>query len=194
MISLLLLPLLLEERMRKEDEMEAKLGAMAAELAVQEADLRKEMRKEMKELRKEFASKEEVGSAVTHGLRDLPYLTLCSYKEVWSSPSSAITYDRFLADFNNGDRPGGADGQLDLGTGVFTCLSAGIYSITFSAFGYLYPGERVDVYLHLNGGQVPESRWSAYTDSGTIGGLLEVPGSRTLVGRVVGRHLTPWPW
>ena len=153
-----------------------------------EVQLRKEMEAfslmlEDKEamLRKELASKEEVVRAVTQGLRDLPYLTLCAYQDSWTTPSSTITYDSFLTDFNNSDRPGGADGQLVLGTGVFTCLSAGIYSITYSGFAQLSPAERVQVYLYLNGVQVEESIWKAHTYSDTIGGQLQVPGSRHLV-------------
>ena len=86
-----------------------------------EAELRNVMKEEIEEkgavLRKELASKEEVVSAVTKGLRDLPYLTLCAYK-FSTTTCGTITYDKFLTDFNNGDRPGGADGQLDLGTRV----------------------------------------------------------------------------
>ena len=167
--------------MREGDELGAELGAMAGKLVVQEAELRKEMKKEMKELRKEFASKEEDGSAVTQGLRDLPYLTLCAYQDEWTSADSTITYDKFLTDFNNGERPGGADGQLDLRTGVFTCLHAGIYSVTFSGFAGLDPEERVEVFLYLNGVLVEESVWFAWTYSATIGGVLSVPGSRSLV-------------
>ena len=185
-----------EEKMRKkEEEMGAKLIAVEAKEAVlkkelkevkgelekKEAVLRKEMETKEAVLRKELASKEEVGMAVTQGLRDLPYLTLCVYQDHWASPDSTITYDSFLTDFNNGERPGGADGQLDLGTGVFTCLSAGIYSVTFSGTAWLNPAERVDVWLYLNGVLVPESYWAAYTTSGTIGNPLGVPGSRSLV-------------
>ena len=131
-------------------------------------------------MRKELASKDEVGSAVTKELRDLPYLTLCAYKST-TTTVGIITYDKFLTIFNNGDRPGGADGQLDLRTCVFTCLSAGIYSATFSGYAELDPAEAVRVFLFLNDVQVPESYWVAYTESGTIGGRLSVPGSRSLV-------------
>ena len=184
-----------EDKMRKEGkEIEAKLVAVEEK----EAELRNEMKEEMEEkeavlrkkmkvmeevLRKELASKEEMGSAVTQGLRDLPYLTLCAYQDSLYPvfPSSTITYDSFLTDFNNGDQPGGADGQLDLGTGVFTCLSDGIYSITFSGYAQLRPTEGIAVYLYLNEVQVPESLWQAYTNPGTIGDTLWVSGSRSLV-------------
>ena len=135
MISLLLLPLLLlpsvqgqtcdmaqvEERLaRMEERMDEMKVEMKEELEEKEAELREEMKEKEALLRKELASKEEVGMAVTQGLRDLPYLTLCAYNDEWTFSSSTITYDSFLTNFNNGERPGGADGQLELGTGVFT--------------------------------------------------------------------------
>ena len=99
----------LEEKTKKsEEKMQANLEAMEAKLKGNEV-----------ELRNDLASKEEVVSAVTQGLRDLPYLNLCTYQDIWTTLGT-ITYDKFLTEFNNGDRPGGADGQLDLGTGVFT--------------------------------------------------------------------------
>ena len=107
-----------EKSQKREEKMEANLEAMEAKLKGNEA-----------ELRNELASKEKVASAVTQGLLDLPYLNLCTYQDIWTGLGT-ITYDKFLTKFNNGDRPGGADGQLDLGTGVFTCLSTGIYGIT----------------------------------------------------------------
>ena len=170
----------MEEKMRKKEyEMEAKLVKKEAELRMElekkEAVLRKEMETTESVLRKELASKEEIGRAVT------PYLTLCVYQELWTAASSTITYDSFLTNFNNGDQAGGADGQLDLGTGVFTCLRDGIYRIDYSGYASLDPAESVYVSVYLNGVHVPESLWQAYTTSGTIGDLLQVPGSRSLV-------------
>ena len=175
-----------EKKVELRMEMEKKVAVLRKEVREEmeekESVLRIEMTKEMKEkettLRKELASKEEVGRAVTQGLRDLPYLTLCAFQGGWYSPDSIITYNSFLTDFNNGERPGGADGQLDLATGVFTCLSAGIYSVIFSGRTYLNPTERVNVYLYLNNVMVPESRWYTYTDAGAE---LHVLGSRSLV-------------
>ena len=196
MISLLLLPLLLlpsvqgqtcdmaqvEERLaRMEERMDEMKVEMKEELEEKKTELREEMKEKEAVLRKELASKEEVGMAVTQGLRDLPYLTLCSYKFRFEAASSTIPYDSFLTDFTNGDRPGGADGQLDLETGVFTCLSAGIYSVTFSGFARLEPATAVAVWLYLNGVKVPESLWETYAYYGAIDGRLSVPGSRSLV-------------
>ena len=192
MISLLILPLLLlpnimeqtcnmaemEERfVRMDERMEERMEERVKEI---KAEMKEEMEEKEAVLRKELASKEDIGRAMTQGLRDLPYLTLCAYQDEWTSGSSTITYDKFLTDFNNGDRPGGADGQLNLGTGAFNCLHDGIYSITFSGNARLDPAEQVSVYLYLNEVQLPDSWWHAYSSS-TIGGYQYVPGSRSLV-------------
>ena len=158
----------IEAEMRK--EIETKLEALDTKLEEREALLRKEL-----------ASKGEMGRAVTQGLRDLPYLTLSGYQDSWEEADSTITYDKFLTTFNNGDRPGGADGQLDLGTGVFNCLHDGIYRIDFSGHASLDPSEEVRVYLFLNDVMMPETYWVAFTNTGTIGSRLAIPGSRSLV-------------
>ena len=47
--------------------------------------------------------------------------------------NTTITFDYLTADFNNADNVGGADGQLDISTGVFTCLTGGIYEVNKSS-------------------------------------------------------------
>ena len=79
-------------------------------------ELREEIRKEMEMMEAKFEKKEadlrrEVGevasgvpTAVAKGLRDLPYLILCSHQDLWDEPNSVISYDSFLTNYNNGDR------------------------------------------------------------------------------------------
>ena len=43
--------------------------------------------------------------------------------------NTTITFDYLTADFNNADNMGGADGQFDISTGIFTCLTGGIYEV-----------------------------------------------------------------
>ena len=199
MFSLLLLPLLLMSSIQGQTcdmgRMEARMKEMVKEMKVEikeeiKEEMEKKMRKKEKQLvdiaanmeeneatlRKESARMEDLGRAV--GLRDLPYLTLCSFQSEWTTPESTITFDSFTTNFNNGERPGGADGQLDLGTGVFTCLSPGIYSITYSGIADLFAGKMVRIWLYLNGAKVKESQWLAY---GSDTPELAVTGSRTLV-------------
>ena len=46
--------------------------------------------------------------AVEQGLRDLPFEMVCAYKEDWEG-LGVVSYDRITVEFNNSDRPGGAD-------------------------------------------------------------------------------------
>ena len=74
-------------------------------------------------------------------------------------------YDRFITNFNNADRPNGGDGDLDLDTGVFTCMSAGHYTVNYSGWSYLSPGESVYLDLYHNGQELPEGRWAGVPKS-----------------------------
>ena len=86
-----------------------------------------EMRKEMEMLKKEFSVTRENDlssyvrrAAAREAAKEIPYVALCAYKQVWEPETiedTAITYDKFLSNFNNADKPGGGDGQLDLDTG-----------------------------------------------------------------------------
>ena len=51
--------------------------------------------------------------------------------------NTTITFDYLTADFNNADMVGGADGQLDISTGIFTCLTGGIYEVNLNIFNFL---------------------------------------------------------
>ena len=88
-------------------------------------EIKMEMRQEMDKLKSELSKKEnEVGLYVRDNVRaalaEVPYLAVCAYKQVWEPEilETAITFDKFLANFNNADQPGGGDGQLDLNTGA----------------------------------------------------------------------------
>ena len=90
-----------------------------------EEEMKMEMRQEMDKLKSELSKKEnEVGLYVRDNIRaalaEVPYLAVCAYKQVWEPEilETAITFDKFLANSNNADQPGGGDGQLDLNTGV----------------------------------------------------------------------------
>ena len=83
--------------------------------------------------------------------RDIPYVTICAFQDLWTSPSSTITYDKIVADFNNADRPNGGDGVLDVNSGVFTCLTAGHYTISYSGDASMDSGEIVWIVIYLNG-------------------------------------------
>merc|ERR1712215_454091 len=92
--------------------------------------------------------------------KDLPYVMTCAYKYRWETPSATITYDSLLSDYKNSNDVNGGDGIMDIKTGVYTVIKpAGYYTITFSGYVYLRPGESLSMYLYHNGTKVPESRW-----------------------------------
>ena len=86
--------------------------------------LRKEVREEMEMLKHEVSKGENdlassMRKAARDAVMDIPYVAVCAFKQVWEPETlgTAITYDKFLSNFNNADKPGGGDGQLDLSTG-----------------------------------------------------------------------------
>merc|ERR1711934_459688 len=93
-------------------------------------------------------------------LRDLPIVLISAWQpNILRSPQT-VTFESFLTDFNNADRPGGGGGVLDLDSGIFTCFTPGYYTVSFSAQGNLGLSW-VDPYLVLfkNGIKLPESDW-----------------------------------
>ena len=117
--------------------------------------------KKEESLRKEIASNFSNKSALSKpSLRDLLNVLIPAYHCQPNSVTSAqtVTFDSFLANYNNGDRPGGGSGVLNLDSGVFTCFTPGYYTVSFSAHSAV---DSVDPYLYLykNAIQLPESSW-----------------------------------
>ena len=84
-------------------------------------------------------------------------------------------------EFNNSDRPGGADGTMNIETGVFTAFTSGYYIITFSGYVDAHPGEFTLMWLHHNGERVEESRFESYSGAGDSEDYIHDQGSRTVV-------------
>ena len=102
--------------------------------------IRKEVEEKVGELTKKLEFHErKVAEVEVKATRDLPYVMMCAYKAVWSTPDSTITYDRLTADYNNGNRPGGGDSTMDINTGKFTTLTPGHYTVTYSGRVYVNP-------------------------------------------------------
>ena len=102
---------------------------------------------------------------------------LCVYKYHWTDADSTITFDRYLdTNYDNGDR---ADMNLD--TGIFTCLTSGFYTITFADISRLLPSQQTWIWLYMNGERVDGSHVEQDTGDDTIGDFLSLSGSRTLV-------------
>lgn len=151
--------------------------------------MRKELGEEMNVIKKDkFELEEKVGELTKKvaemeekSTRDLPYIMACAYQNDWKTPSSTITYDYLSANYNNAGRPGGGDGNMDITTGKFTALTPGHYTVTYSGYAVLNPGEMVDLYLYHNGESLGfESQWLSKADSNDASSTYE-QGSRSLV-------------
>ena len=75
-----------------------------------------------------------------------------------------MTFESFLANYHNG---GGDGGVFDLDSGIFTCITPGYYTVSFSAVGLTgsnYGTQRL--FLYKNGDFLPESLWFLTTNDG----------------------------
>merc|ERR1711934_39413 len=104
-------------------------------------------------------------------------VVLCVYKFQWTTADSTVTYDRYLdTNYNNGERA-----DMNLGTGVFTCLTPGFYTIPYSGISHLQPTQETHIYLYLNGNRVGGSILEQDMNPDTVGSHVELQGSRTLI-------------
>ena len=63
---------------------------------------------------KEFASSYPHNALTKPSLRDLPIILISAWRRGPIYSPQTVTFDSFLANYNNGDTPGGGDGKLDL--------------------------------------------------------------------------------
>ena len=70
---------------------------------------------------------------VEQGLRELPYQMVCAYQDS-TGATGIVSCDNITVEFNNSDQEGGADGTMNIETGVFTAVTSGYYIVTFSAY------------------------------------------------------------
>ena len=172
---------------RKEAEAtKSQLKALKMEVAASKAKL-ETIEKETEAIKSELAATKtslvtlETGlpGIISQAVRDIPFLSVCAFQDVWDTAATTITYDRIVNDYNNADSPGGGDGVLDVTTGVFTCLTAGHYTVAYSGVAVLQSGQDVDVRMYKNNADIgDEGRFDAFY-SGS--GLAYDQGSRTLV-------------
>jgi|ERR1712192_41579 len=200
----------LSELMQRVKEMEVQfessleemmLDTQKSELAIQIADLQnqlKEVKVERKNqnlvaahnLKSEFETqfkaevKKELDkvlpTAVEQGLRNLPFEMVCAYRELWET-KGVVNYDNITVEFNNSDRPGGADGTMNIETGVFTTITSGYYIITFSGFVQVQAGEWTNMYLYHNEIRLEESHFGTSMHVGSGQDWIRDQGSRTVI-------------
>ena len=168
---------------KMEAKYEQSKEAMTAELKIKEAEMEAIYDQREANLREELAN--SIPHAVEQAMRDLPYVMLCVFQETWdTSAGTTITYDTFLSNYNNHERPGGGDGLMNLETGIFTCMTAGHYTVSISGFSELNEGELIDMWLFQNDQRVAESDWYQRAPTFTEGfssGYKREMGSRTVV-------------
>ena len=121
-------------------------------------------------------------SAVEQGLRDLPFEMVCAYQDEWTATFLIITYDRITVEFNNSDRPGGADGSMNIETGVFTTVTSGYYIVTYGGRVAVHAGEYTDMWLYHNEMRLEASRFWTNMGVGSASNNIDDQGSRTVVG------------
>ena len=133
--------------------------------------------------------KPEAGKENEMSPRDLPIILISAWRAGSVTSPQTVTFDSFLVNFNNGDTPGGGDGLFDLDTGIFTCLTPGYYSVSFSALGVagraFGENNHSHLYLYKNGLRLDESHWVLGNDNGNDNEEMGVTSSRIVVSIIV---------
>ena len=142
----------------KDEEMESRLEELEEKMKKEKEESEVSMSKLEESLRKEMASNCSKNALAEPSPRDLPIILIFAWRGADQNSHGTVTFESFLANFNNGNRPGGGSGELDLDSGVFTCFTPGYYTVSFSAHSAV---DSVDPYLYLykNAIQLPESSW-----------------------------------
>jgi len=164
-------------------ELQNQLKEVKAEKKNQNQETAKSLKSEVENQLKAEVKKEldkVLPAAVEQGLRDMPFEMVCAYKYNWDT-LGVVNYDQISEEFNNSNRPGGADGLMNIETGVFTALTSGYYIITFSAHVQVHAGESTVMWLHHNGVQVEESQFVTSMKAGSGDNYIIDQGSRTVI-------------
>ena len=173
-----------EKQAKEKKELEAKVKAMEIRLKELEYSM-KEEKDELNASKLRMEVENVSNNALTNpSLRDLPIVIISAYRDSAIESPQTVTFESFLANYNNGDRPGGGSGVLDLDSGVFTCATPGYYTVSFSAHGVVGPSHpNPELYLYIKGSELPESEWYL-THAQAVDTYVGVTGSRILVSNL----------
>ena len=73
----------------------------------------------------------------------------------------------------------------NLDSGIFTCLTPGYYTVSYSAIGWVGPNnDYINMFLYKNGLEMLESAWYFSQDTGAQNSDVGVVGSRILVSNI----------
>ena len=184
---------LVEEVQQQLEQLEQKNTDLSIDMKRRE----KEMGEQVKRLEKENAEQStKLAKLEAKLVKEAGYMMTCAQRSSWPTRrNDTITFDYLTANFNNADSEGGADGQLDIVTGVFTTLTAGVYEVTFSGVSVLEPGGETEsssdqyFYLMHNGeSEGDEAEWWSRADPGNVGDTYDM-GSRTVILMLQVPHL-----
>ena len=183
----------LEDRLEAKDkEVETRLQELADKTREEKDELERKLKASISELRmdvKEESFKKESASNFSNSIAltkpslcNLPIVIISAWQPNAIRSPRTVTFESFLANYNNGNRPGGGSGELDLDSGIFTCITPGYYTVSFSAYTDLVFDPYNCLYLYKNGVELPESRWFMGTNDPVTFG---VTGSRILVSNLL---------
>jgi len=107
-----------------------------------------------------------------------PEVVTCAYQDYWTLSSGTITFDSLVSEYYSQ----GGRRMLDTSSGVFRVVTApGYYTISYSGWARLEPGQATDIFLHRNGDRIEESRWMSGATGGSKGARQYDQGGRTLI-------------
>ena len=172
----------LEDKMRNEkDELEKRRKGIKTSTSKQKMEMEESLRKEI------ASNFSNAALTVTKpSLRDLPIVIISAWRYNPISSPQTVTFDSFLANFNNGDLPGGGSGELDLDSGIFTCFTPGFYTVSFSAYCAIGPNYGdIFLFLYKNGFNLPESKAFLGEASNAVNDNIRVTVSHILVSNLL---------
>ena len=110
----------LQKRLTELTEEVMKMKNQKQDVARLKHEVRTEVRKQVEQVEQE--------------LKELPYEMVCAYCNYCNWENDIVSYDNITVELNNSDQEGGADGTMNIETGVFTAVTSGYYIVTFSAY------------------------------------------------------------
>ena len=163
------------------EKTEAKIKEMASKLESKEKDVESKL----EDLEDKIKQEKDDNALAQPTPRDLPIVFISAWRQDWVTSPQTVTYESFLFNFNNADKPGGGDGELDLDSGVFTCFTPGYYSVSFSAYAVVGPDDaNPRLYLYKNTNiRIDESMWYFWAKDGAVNDRIGVTGSRVAVSK-----------
>jgi|ERR1712059_44034 len=142
------LRMLLEKKEGLKSPQEVEMDTHKAEVDMQQGKVEQEQLQEKEVVMEEPSV--ETALNIRASADQAAQLTVCGWKNQFFTKGATVTYDRLISDHSNKNR-GGIQGKLNVSTGRFTAMTAGHYTITYSAVAVLSPGQTVNSFLYLNG-------------------------------------------